>query len=166
MHYYPIALDLRGRPCLVVGGGKIATRKIEGLLSAGGNLTVVSPEVTDVIEEHARQKNLLHLKRRYQEGDLKGYFLAFAATGVPEVDVLMAFEANTEGVLLNVVDRSALCGFIAPAVVQSGDLSIALNSVRPASCGMVKRRRSSAGHRPESNSCRSTCRLPKKRTQG
>ena len=145
MHYYSIALDLRGRPCVVVGGGEIATRKVEGLLIAGGNITVISPEVTHVIEEHARQKKLRHLKRRYQEGDLNGYFLAFAATGTPEVDVLMAFEANIEGVLLNVVDRPVLCGFIAPAVVQHGDLSSATNSVRPAYFGL----RSGARYPPE-----------------
>lgn len=128
MHYYPIALDLRGRPCLVVGGGEIATRKVEGLLSAGANLTVISPEVTETIGDQARRRILRHLKKRYQEGDLKGYFLVFAATGSPEVDVLMASEANTEGVLLNVVDRAVLSSFITPAVVHRGDLSIAIST--------------------------------------
>src|SRR5712692_5678131 len=82
MNYYPIFLDLRGRPCLVVGGGESATRKVDGLLGANADVTVISPEITDAIAEHARTKKLRHLKRRYQEGDLKGYFLAYAATGV------------------------------------------------------------------------------------
>ena len=128
MNYYPIFLDLRGRPCLVVGGGESAARKVDGLLGADANVTVISPEITDAIAGHARTKKLRHLKRRYQEGDLKGYFLAYAATGVPEVDLLMAVEANLEGVLLNVSERPVLCSFITPAVVQHGDLAIAIST--------------------------------------
>ena len=128
MNYYPIFLDLRGRSCLVVGGGDIATRKVDGLLSAGADVTVISPKVSDLIAAHARMKKLHHFKRRYQEGDLKGYFLAYAATGVPEVDLLMAVEANMEGVLLDVGDRPVLCSFITPAVVQRGDLAIAIST--------------------------------------
>jgi precorrin-2 dehydrogenase/sirohydrochlorin ferrochelatase len=128
MNYYPIFLDLRGRPCLVVGGGKIGSRKVEGLLAAGAIVTVISPQVTEIIERFARSGKLRHLRRRYREGDLKGYFLAFAATGVAEVNVLMACEASHEGVLLNVVDRRILCGFISPARVQRGELSIAIST--------------------------------------
>lgn len=127
MNYYPIFLDLRGRPCLVVGGGKIGSRKVEGLLAAGAIVTVISPQVTEIIERFARSGKLRHLRRRYREGDLKGYFLAFAATGAAEVDVLMACEAGQEGVLLNVVDRRILCGFISPAMVQRA-LSIAIST--------------------------------------
>jgi precorrin-2 dehydrogenase / sirohydrochlorin ferrochelatase len=128
MIYYPIFLDLRGRPCLVVGGGEVATRKIDGLLSAGADVTVISPEVTDAIAAHAQAKNLRHFRRRYQEGDLKGYFLVYAATGAPEVDLHMAVEANMEGVLLDVGDRPVLCSFMTPAVVQRGDLAIAIST--------------------------------------
>ena len=128
MTYYPIFLDLRGRPCLVVGGGEIATRKIEGLLQAGASVTVVSPEVTEIIRDHADAGELRHIKRPYRHGDLGGYFLAYAATGVPEIDVLMAAEAGMAGVLLNVVDRPVLCDFIMPAVVRRGDISIAIST--------------------------------------
>ncbi len=120
MNYYPIFLDLRGRPCLVVGGGESATRKVDGLLGANADVTVISPEITDAIAEHARTKKLRHLKRRYQEGDLKGYFLVYAATGGADVDLLMAVEANMEGVLLNVGDRPVLCSFITPAIGDCG----------------------------------------------
>lgn len=68
------------------------------------------------------------LRRHYQKGDLKGYFLAYSATGVPEVDKQMAKEARTTRVLLNVVDQSALCSFISPAIVQRGDLLIAIST--------------------------------------
>ena len=128
MNYYPIFLDLRSRPCLVVGGGKTATRKVEGLLSAEADVSVISPEVTDEIAGYAQRRKVRLFTRRYQEGDLKGYFLAYAATGAPEVDLLMAVDANMEGVLLEVGDRPALCSFITPAVVQRGDLAIAIST--------------------------------------
>jgi precorrin-2 dehydrogenase/sirohydrochlorin ferrochelatase len=128
MSYYPIFLDLRGKRCLVVGGGEIATRKIEGLLQAGASVTVISPEVTEIIRDHADAGELRHIKRPYRHGDLGGYFLAYAATGVAEIDVLMAAEAGMAGVLLNVVDRPVLCDFITPAVVRRGDMSIAIST--------------------------------------
>ena len=128
MSYYPIFLDLRGRPCLVVGGGAIATRKVEGLLQAAASVTVISPEITEVIRNYADAGELRHIKRPYRHGDLGGYFLAYAATGVAEVDALMAAEASMAGVLLNVVDRPVLCDFITPAVIRRGDISIAIST--------------------------------------
>lgn len=128
MTYYPIFLDLRGRPCLVVGGGEIATRRVEELLQAGARVTVISPEVTEIIRDHADTGELRHIKRPYRQGNLSGYFLVYAATGVPEVDAMMANEAKATGVLLNVVDRPALCDFITPAVIRRGDMSIAIST--------------------------------------
>ena len=119
MKYYPISLDLRGRRCLVVGGGKAANKTVQALLHANADLTVISPNVARVIKDYAGQKRLRHLKRRYREGDLKGYFLAYAATGVLEVDMLMAAEAAMEGVLLNVLKRAVLCSFLDPAFRRS-----------------------------------------------
>ena len=116
MKYYPISLDLRGRRCLVVGGGKVADRTVQALLHADADLTVISPKLSAAIKVQLRKKRLRHFKRRYQSGDLRGYFLAYAATGHSEVDVLMASEAVIEGVLLNVLERSVLCSFLDPAV--------------------------------------------------
>ncbi len=128
MNYYPIFLDLRGKPCLVVGGGEIGARKVAGLLNASAHVTVISPEAGDIIQRHAESNRLRYIKRPYQDGDLKGYFLAYAATGIVEIDARMVWEAYTHGVLLNVVDRPVLCNFITPAVVQRGDLSIAVST--------------------------------------
>jgi precorrin-2 dehydrogenase/sirohydrochlorin ferrochelatase len=128
MEYYPMFLDLRGKPCLVVGGGKIGARKVEGLLSAAANVTVISPQASEMIQQHAESNRLRYVKRPYQDGDLKGYFLAYAATGIAEIDARMVCEADTHGILLNVVDRPGLCNFITPAVVQRGDLSIAVST--------------------------------------
>ena len=128
MNYYPVFLDLRGRPCLVVGGGKVATRKVEGLLQAGAEVTVISLEVTAAIQEWQSRGELRYLPRCYRRGDLRGFFIAYAATGIAEVDQQMAAEAGVERVLLNVVDLPMLCDFITPAIVQRGDLIIAIST--------------------------------------
>jgi precorrin-2 dehydrogenase/sirohydrochlorin ferrochelatase len=128
LNYYPVFLDLRRRPCLVVGGGKVAAGKIEGLLRAEAEVTVVSPEATESIREWERQARLRYLARRYRRGDLRGFFIAYAATGDRQVDEEMAEEARTEGVLLNVVDLPVLCDFITPAIVRRGDCVVAVST--------------------------------------
>lgn len=128
MQYYSVFLDLCGRPCLVVGGGAVGTRKTEGLLAAGAIVTIISPKASKKVTRWANEKKVRYFQRLYCEGDLKGYFIAFGATGVAEVDVLMGCEARREGVLLNVVDRPILCNFISPAVLQRGDLVIAVST--------------------------------------
>jgi len=128
MNYYPIFLDLRGRQCLVVGGGQVATRKVEGLLKAGARVTVISPESTETLGEWREEGKIIYLKRCYQRGDLKGYFLVYAATDLAEVNSEMAEEARAERVLLNVVDRSPFCGFVSPSVLERGDLIIAVST--------------------------------------
>jgi precorrin-2 dehydrogenase/sirohydrochlorin ferrochelatase len=128
MRYYPVCLNLRGRPCLVVGAGVVGTKKVEGLLSAAADVTVVSPWASQLIQRQARSGKLRYFPRPYRKGDLKGIFLAYAATGVAEIDELMARDARAHGVLLNIVDRTSLCDFITPAVVQRGDLTIAVST--------------------------------------
>ncbi len=128
MKFYPIFLNLLGRECAVVGGGEVGTRKVEGLLKAGAKIRVISPEATEPIRKWKRQKKLHYLKRRYRKGDLKGFFLAYAATGIPQLDVEIAEEARSEGVLLNVIDRPPLSDFITPALLERGDLTIAIST--------------------------------------
>lgn len=128
MPYYSMLLDLRGRPALVVGAGRVGTRKAEGLLAAGAIVTIISPQASKKVTRWTIERKVCYLQRPYCEGDLNGYFIAFAATGVAEIDVLMASEASREGVLLNVVDRPILCNFISPAVLQRGDLAIAVST--------------------------------------
>lgn len=127
MTYYPMFLDLRGRHALVVGAGEAGTRKTEGLIAAGAIVTIISPRASKKITQWARERKVYYLQRSYCEGDLKGYFIAFAATGIAEIDILMVCEANRESVLLNIVDRPVLCNFISPAVLQRGDLKIAVS---------------------------------------
>jgi len=126
--YYPLCLDLRGRRCVVVGGGAVAARKVEGLLECGAAVTVVAPALAPALEERLRAGAIEARLRPYAEGDLAGALLAIAATDEPAVNARIAAEARARGVLLNAVDDPPRCDFILPAVVRRGDLQIAVST--------------------------------------
>ena len=126
--YYPVFLDLKGRACVIVGGGEIAERKIASLLECGAVITMVSPQVTPGIRAHADAEDIRWEAREYADGDLKGAFLAIASTDDEDVNRAVHEEASREGIVLNVVDRTALCSFIAPAVVRRGEVTVALST--------------------------------------
>ena len=126
--YYPVFLNLQGRPCIVVGGGVIAERKARYLLECGATVTVVSPDVTEQVATWAREGRLTWRPRRYRGGDLRDAFLAIAGTDDASVNEDVAAEAERERVLLNVVDAPPLCGFIAPAIVERGPVTVAIST--------------------------------------
>jgi siroheme synthase-like protein len=126
--YYPIYLQLQDRPCVAVGGGKIAEGKVEGLLAAGAQVTVVSPELTPHLQGLVDQNEIRHLARLYQPGDLAGAFVVICATDQPEINHQVWQEASAHGQLVNVVDDPPRCNFIAPAIVRKGDLTIAIST--------------------------------------
>ncbi len=138
MRYYPIFLDIVGKPCLVIGGGEVAERKVSSLLEAGGRVTVISPTLTSRLASLAAAGTIRHLQRKYRGGDLRGFFLVHAATSDERAHQRIAVEAAQRGILLNVVDRPALCTFIVPAVVSRGDLTLAI-STSGASPALAKR---------------------------
>ena len=127
-HYYPVFLDLKDRLCVIVGGGEVAERKIAGLLECNARITMISPEVTLGIRARAEAGDIRWEPREYADGDLKGAFLAIASTDDESVNRAVYEEASREGIVLNVVDRTALCSFIAPAVVRRGDVTVALST--------------------------------------
>jgi precorrin-2 dehydrogenase/sirohydrochlorin ferrochelatase len=138
VQYYPAYLELRGRPCIVIGGGGIAERKVTTLLEAGARVTVVSPTLTAPLVALADTHEIVHHPRVYRRGDLAGCWLAYAATGDVTVDAEIAAEAADARVFLNVVDRPQLCGFIVPAIVTRGPIVIAV-STGGASPALAKR---------------------------
>ncbi len=128
MSYFPIYLDMTRRPCLMIGGGAVAERKIANLLEAGAEVTVLSPDVTENIARWSKQ-NLLQLKaRRFRGGDLAGFELAFVATDDPEVNDAAYREGKSGGVWINSADDPAHCDFILPSVLRRGDLTVAVSS--------------------------------------
>jgi precorrin-2 dehydrogenase/sirohydrochlorin ferrochelatase len=123
--YYPLFLDLRGKPCVVVGGGKVAERKAVSLLAAGARLTVVSPALTPRLREEKDKGRLRHVERAFRPGDLKGAFLVIAATDDEKVNRAVA---GRKDLLVNVVDRPEHCNFIVPSSVRRGPLTVAIST--------------------------------------
>ena len=126
--YYPVFLDLQGKPCKVFGGGAVAEGKVAGLQDAGADVTVISPEATAGIRAAARQGLLRWLAREYRRGDLSGAYLGIAATNVREVNRRIFREAQDLSVPLNVVDDPAQCTFISPSVVTRGVVTVAIST--------------------------------------
>jgi precorrin-2 dehydrogenase/sirohydrochlorin ferrochelatase len=126
MTHYPIFLNLAGRRCLVVGGGPVAERKVEGLLQAGATVTVVSPRLTEKLESLANEKKLSRVAREYRAGDLAGCQLIFASTDDTAVNRAVYDEARELGVWLNTADDPAHCDFILPSVLRRGELQVAV----------------------------------------
>jgi precorrin-2 dehydrogenase/sirohydrochlorin ferrochelatase len=125
MNYYPAFLNLEGKKAVVVGGGRIAERKVLTLVRAGADVTVVSPTLTVRLHKEKESGRIRHRPRRYRRGDLKDSFLAIAATDSPEVNTKVAEDASG---LLNVVDVPRECNFIAPSVVARGPLVFAIST--------------------------------------
>lgn len=128
MKYYPIHLDIQNRPCLVVGGGSVGTRKVEALLGCGARLTVVSPVASEQLHQ-LRQAGRIELKERfYRSGDLAGMFLVIGATDDDELNRQISKEAESNNMLCNIADRPEVCNFILPSVVRRGDLAITIST--------------------------------------
>ena len=114
--------------CLVVGGGKVAGRKVDNLLDAGATVTVVSPEATVQIQTLASQGRIAWRQKIFSPDDLNASFLVIAATGDAAVNRQVAAACREQGSLVNVVDEPQLCDFFVPAVLRRGALSLAIST--------------------------------------
>ena len=123
---YMANLVVEGKQALVIGGGKIAARKVEDLLAAGARVTVVAPDIGAEIDKLAERVRI-H-RRPYQPGDIGASFVAIAATDDEELNARVSRDCAVRNVLVNVVDRPALCTFTVPATVHRGDLTIAVST--------------------------------------
>lgn len=126
--YYPMMVDLAGRRCLVVGGGRVAERKVALLLECGAHVTVVSPTSTRKLADLAAQGAIRLARRTVRPADLDRVFLAFAATDDAQVNQRVADAARKAGGLANVADAPERCDFLVPSVVRRGDLTIAIST--------------------------------------
>lgn len=140
--YYPILLSVRGRKCVVVGGGEVAHRKVSALRTAGARVTVVSPRFCRRL---AAEKGVRLVRRRYSADVLEGALLVVAATDSPRTNRQVAGDAEARRVLVNVVDVPRLCSFIVPATVSRGSLCLAI-STGGASPALAKRIREDLEH--------------------
>ena len=131
---YPITLNLQGRCCLVVGGGAVAERKVQGLLAAEAKVSLVSPELSPALRELAQAGHIGWQQRAFVPEDAAGAFLIFAATNRPLVQQAVLRAAQEAGVLVNVADMPEACDFQVPAVLRRDDLllSVATSGASPA----------------------------------
>ncbi len=135
---YPVNLILRGRRCLVVGGGRVAARKVEGLVAAGASVHVVATAVGE--EVRAAGPQVTFDERPYEPSDLDGARLVVTATDRPEVNRAVHDDAEAAGVWVNAADDPPSCSFILPAVVRQGPVMVTVSTAghSPALAGWLK----------------------------
>ena len=128
--FYPAYINLQDRKCLVVGGGTVAERKVVAMLLSGGDVTVISPDATDLLTLLANTGTIRWHKRQIQAGDTHGYFLVCAATDFTDINSAVFVEAHEkhEIRLVNVVDVIPQCTFAAASVVTDGDLMLSIST--------------------------------------
>jgi len=126
--YYPVYIEMRDQHCIVIGGGKIAEGKVDGLLAAAAHVTVISPELTQHLRDLVNQDKVRYLARTYQPGDLKDALMVICATDRADINHRVWQEATANRQLVNVVDDTPRCNFIAPSILRKGDLTIAIST--------------------------------------
>jgi siroheme synthase-like protein len=128
MALFPLFVELEGRPCVVLGGGAVAERKVAALLDAGAVVTVVSPALSPALGALVSSGRIAHVARRYADGDLADAALAFAATDDGNVNAEVAREGRARGVWVNAADDPAHCDAILPAVFHRGAITVAVST--------------------------------------
>ena len=136
--FYIACLRLKGRRCLVVGGGDIGLEKVEGLLACDADVTLVAPQAHPALRELAQEGSIRWEPRDYDSADLDGCLIAIAATDDTDVNIRVFNDAERRAMLVNVVDVPPLCNFILPAIVRTGPLAVAI-STAGASPALAKR---------------------------
>ncbi|MCW8997960.1 MAG: bifunctional precorrin-2 dehydrogenase/sirohydrochlorin ferrochelatase, partial [Kangiellaceae bacterium] len=128
MEFLPINIDIKGQPCLIIGGGEIALRKGSLLIKAGAKVRFLATEFISQIISLGDEGKAEVTKQVYQSDCLMGQRLIVAATDDLQVNRKISQDANAMGLLVNVVDQKILCNFIMPSIVNRGSLSISISS--------------------------------------
>jgi siroheme synthase-like protein len=126
--FYPLFLDLKDQPVLVVGGGPVAERKVESLIEAGAAVTLVAPDATPGLSKLAESGAIRILGRKFEESDLTSARLVITATGDLRTQEQVAAAARARNIPVNTVDQPRLCDFIVPATIRKGDLLLAIST--------------------------------------
>jgi precorrin-2 dehydrogenase/sirohydrochlorin ferrochelatase len=128
LKYYPVFLDIREKKCVVVGGGDVAARKAERLLDCGAKVFVVSPRLAPELAE-LKEKNIIsHIAAQYSGDLIDGAALIIGATDDEKTNARISNDARSKGIPVNIVDDPQKCDFILPALVQRGDLAMAIGT--------------------------------------
>ncbi|HXR64641.1 MAG TPA: bifunctional precorrin-2 dehydrogenase/sirohydrochlorin ferrochelatase [Ktedonobacteraceae bacterium] len=136
--YYPVMLDVRARPALVIGGDRIAAEKAAALAASGAQVSVLSAEFGAEVLSLAERGQVVLRAKNYEPGDLAGAFVVVAATTDPQLIEAIWQETQRSGQPVNIVDVPRYCTFILPSVLRRGKLTIAV-STEGASPSLAKR---------------------------
>lgn len=128
MDFLPIFVNIRNQPCLVVGGGEVAARKVALLRKAQAQVTVVSPELGRELSEMADKGEIRHVARNFEDADIEQPVLVIAATDQREVNEKVSALGKARGIPVNVVDNPPLCSFIMPSIVDRSPVQIAIST--------------------------------------
>ena len=128
MDFFPIFFDIKNKPCLVVGGGEVATRKAGMLMQSGGLITIVAPELTNTLKELADAGKITHVAEKFRPEHLGEAVLVIAATDDRAANEQVSVAAKKLRIPVNVVDNPDLCSFIMPSVIDRSPLVIAISS--------------------------------------
>jgi uroporphyrin-III C-methyltransferase/precorrin-2 dehydrogenase/sirohydrochlorin ferrochelatase len=128
MDYFPLFLNLKQQPCLVIGAGEVAARKIELLSRAGAAITVIAIEIGDTVAAMETRHQLRLIKKAFAAEDVQNYRLIVSATNHHDLNQLVAQTAHEKNIPVNVVDNPALCSFIFPAIIDRSPIIAAVSS--------------------------------------
>lgn len=128
MPLFPLFVDLKGKRCVVVGGGEVAARKIETLLEFEPQIVVVSPQVTDRIQDLKWGGRVVVIKKKYSTGDLEGAFMAIAATSDRAVNEQVYTDAAADNIHVNIADDGEKSTFTFPSVINRGEVVIGITT--------------------------------------
>jgi precorrin-2 dehydrogenase/sirohydrochlorin ferrochelatase len=126
--YYPLLLNIRGKKCLVVGGGEVALRKAQMLLEHGAAVEIVSPSFCPELDALIKDGAIRAAERAYKTEDLNNALLVVAATDDVKINKKIAAEAGRKGILINVVDEPDISDFIVPSYFRHGDIIVAVST--------------------------------------
>ncbi|HFC91971.1 MAG TPA: uroporphyrinogen-III C-methyltransferase [Leucothrix mucor] len=128
MKHFPIFLALKDRHCTVIGGGLVANRKIKALLKSGANITLISPQLCDELQQKVDDKRITYSARNFESSDLDNSFIAIAATDNAEVNIEVGKLAEQKNILVNVADNLAASSFIMPSVLDRSPVTVAVST--------------------------------------
>jgi len=128
MDFYPIAVRIDQEPVVIIGAGRIAERKVKQLRLFGAQVRVVAPKASQYVAELARRGRIGWLKRRYRSSDIHGARLVIAATSDRSMNEKISQDARKAGIWVNVVDHTAACEFIVPAVIRRGKVVVSVST--------------------------------------
>lgn len=123
-NFMPIAIDVKGKKVLIIGGGSVAWHKIEGLVRYADNIWVIGKEVSEKI----KNSGVNYIEKEYDKSDLEGAIIVYAATNIRELNQQIKNDCHSLNLLVNTVDQPAECDFVSPAIYQHDFISVAVSS--------------------------------------